>query len=269
MAVDERVGDAGIVTPEAVVLDLPVADVGSRSLAYAVDLAVVFVVFLGVVFLAGLVGIDDATSGVVLVVITLFVLLFVWPTAFETVSRGRSPGKMLLGLRVLTVEGGPVGLRHAAVRAALAPIEIIATAGGVAVAVALFTRRAQRLGDLVAGTVVVVARAPGRALTAASFAPPPGLESYVARLDVAGLSEQDYELVRALVLRDRSLPEGDRRRLAVEVAERLRGRLSPAPPADVDPVDYLTAVAAAYQGRFAARRDRDVAGWVWQQDGVT
>lgn len=261
-------GEAGLVTPEAVVLDLPVANVGSRSLAYAIDVVVMFAIFLAVVMLADLVGIDDATSGVILVVLLLFVLLFVWPTTFETVSHGRSPGKMVLGLRVLTVEGGPVRMRHAAIRSALAVVEILACAGGVAVVLALFTRRAQRLGDLVAGTVVVQARAPKRALDAARFTPPPGLEAWTDSLDVTGLQEADYEVVRALVLRESTLPDAERRRLAHDVSARLRERISPPPPSGTDPVALLTAVAAAYQRRFAARRDRDVSAWVWQPDDL-
>lgn len=263
MATTSDLGAAGLVTPEAVVLDLPVANVGSRSLAAVVDAVALFVIFLGVSFVAGLVSGASETTSVVMLFVGVFVILFVLPVVFETVSRGRSPGKMMLGLRVVTVEGGPIGVRHAAIRAALWPVEVLAVAGGIAVTMALFTRRAQRLGDLVAGTIVVQARSPREALHATRFTAPVGLEAHTAALDVSGLTEADYEVVRSILVRDRGLADTERQRLAHDVAVRLRPRLAPPAPAGTPPLAELGAIAAAYQQRFAGRRDRDVNAWVW------
>lgn len=256
--------ESGLVTPEAVALDLPVANVGSRALASLIDVVAMFLAFLGVVFLSTFLFIADTTSATVIVFVGVFAILFVYPVAFETFSRGRSLGKLAMGLRVVTVEGGPVGFRHAAIRAALWPVEVLAMSGGIAVLTALFTARAQRVGDLVAGTIVIQARAVGDPLQAHRFTPPRGLEEFARRLDASALTEADYEVIRNLLVRRGELPPAEHARLAREVAGRLRPRLSPHPPAGTDPVAELTAVAAAYQQRFTARSDLDVTDWVWR-----
>ncbi len=79
-----------------------------------------------------------------------------------------------MGLRVVTREGAPVQFRHAAIRAALGLIDFYLAFGGVAVISALVTREHQRLGDLVAGTLVLRERTGARAPTAVRFAVPAG-----------------------------------------------------------------------------------------------
>ena len=84
-----------------------------------------------------------------------FVVLWGYPTVMETLWRGRTIGKIALGLRVVTVEGAPVRFRHAAIRATLGLVDFLLTSGAGAVVSVLMTHRSQRLGDLVAGTVVL------------------------------------------------------------------------------------------------------------------
>src|SRR5215469_8120952 len=108
-----------IVTGEAVVLDLPCARFPSRILAriidYAVEMALFFVVAILVGAAEGSGTVDSATSaalsltGVVLVIVG-------YPVACEPLTRGQTLGKMALGLRVVTNDGGPERFRHALVR---------------------------------------------------------------------------------------------------------------------------------------------------------
>lgn len=257
-------GEAGIITPEAVVLDLPVANVGSRGVALLIDAIIVFGTFFVLSFVLTFADFSlGGTSGTIVLFFAVFAGLFVYPVAFETVTRGRTPGKMVMGLRVMTVEGGPVQFRHAAVRAAVAPLDLWATSGAFAVFSSLITAKSQRLGDLAAGTIVIQDRVPGGALQVREFRAPRGAEEFTARLDVALLTEDEYLLIRSLLVRDASLPLEQAHRLAAELATRLSGRLHPAPPEGMDPRSYLTCVAAAYQRRFATRRDRAVSDWVW------
>src|ERR1700733_14319891 len=99
-----------IVTGEAVVLDLPCARFPARILSRIIDMAVELVLFFIVAVLVG-VGesrntLDSATGGAL--VLAEFVLAIVgYPVAFETLSRGRTLGKLALGLRVVTDDGGP------------------------------------------------------------------------------------------------------------------------------------------------------------------
>jgi uncharacterized RDD family membrane protein YckC len=259
-------GEADLVTPEAVVLDLPIASVGSRALALVLDYLIQGALGLALVFAASAIGLSEGGwVGVVVVLLAVFALLFGYPVAFETLWRGRTPGKAALGLRVVTVEAGPVAFRHAAIRAALALVEILATSGGIAVVSALLTRRAQRLGDLAAGTVVIREKSGAGQVAPARFLPPPGAEDYTARLDVSALTEDDYLAVRSLLVRRERLQPAVLESLAREVATTLLPRVQPAPPAGMPAGVFLAALAAAYQQRHAWRGGGGVGAWVWAQ----
>ena len=235
----------GIVTPEAVLLDLPAAGVATRMMAKAVDLfcqlCLTWGVSVGIVLLAGGGG---SLAGVVIGVIA-FLIWFVVPCLVETFSNGRSPGKSMLGLRVVTLDGGPVMFRHAFLRAVcFIPLDLVL---GLIPAVA--TRRSQRFGDLLAGTFVLVERNPAAGSTPIAFYPPPGCEHYVAALDVGRVTAEQYRLLRAFLLRVGQLDGSARGHLAVRLAVSLVARTSPPPPAGLPPEIVLVCIASAYQYR--------------------
>jgi uncharacterized RDD family membrane protein YckC len=239
-----------MVTPEAVALDFTTANVGSRILAFVIDVAIVGVVsFLGVLPLA----LTDATLPEWLVVSILVILIpgwfFGYFTVSETLWRGRTVGKAALGLRVVTKEGGPVRFRHAAIRTILGLVDFGIGSGFFAIVLILLTRDNQRLGDMVAGTLVLRERSGLPAPAPVSFDVPAGLEPYVATLDVSGLTTERYQAVRSFLLRTRSLAPQPRASLALQLASPLAQRLRPPPPQGVPPELYLRCVAAAYQRR--------------------
>ncbi|MFA9445170.1 RDD family protein [Egicoccus sp. AB-alg6-2] len=241
-------GPVRTVTPEGVELDLEYATVGSRGIAYLLDVVIVGC-------LLALVGVAEATFGVsgfvpgwlglALLLLFAFMLQFGYPIAFETLWRGRTPGKAAMGLRVVTTEGAPVGLRHAAVRAVVGLLELWPTAGIPAMVTSILTARGQRLGDLAAGTVVLRVQRASRAPVAHEFRPPPGLEAYTARLDVTRLGTHDYGTVRDTLVRLEELAPHARREVAEAVANRLLDRVGPPPPPDVPADVWLACVAAA------------------------
>jgi len=245
-----------MVTPEAVALDFRTANVGSRLLAYALDLLVVGVVIVAVILMVVLSGTTlpqwlAITSAVILIPACYFGYFI----AFETLWRGRTLGKAALGLRVVTREGGPVRFRHAAVRALLGLVDFTVSIGFLAVAFILLTRDNQRLGDIVAGTLVLRERSALPAPASASFEAPSGLQPYTATLDVSGLTNEEYQTLRAFLLRAKGLRPEPRAALARQLANPLVARLRPPPPAGVSPETYLACVAAAVQQRqrLAAR----------------
>jgi hypothetical protein len=181
----------------------------------------------------------------------LFLLIFGYPAAFETMWRGRTPGKAALGLRVVTIEGGPIRFRHAAIRSILGLVDKYLFTGMVGVVALLLTRRNQRLGDLVAGTIVLRERSGAGTPTAVRFDPPRGLEAFVASLDVARLGHEDYGTIRSFLLRAASLPPGARQHLAAQLAAPLVDRLQVTPPPGLPPEVFLVCVAAAHQLRNA------------------
>jgi uncharacterized RDD family membrane protein YckC len=264
-----------MVTPEAVALEFTTANVGSRILAFGIDAAILAVVaFLGVLPLA----LTDATLPDWLVASALIILIPGWYfgyfTASETLWRGRTVGKAALGLRVVTKEGGPVRFRHAAIRTLLGLVDFGIGSGFFAILLILLTRDNQRLGDLLAGTLVLRERSGLPAPASVSFDVPAGLESFAAALDVSGLTIEQYQAVRTFLLRTRSLPPQPRASLALQLASPLAERLRPPPPAGVPPELYLRCVAAAYQRRQrpagpdpAAGVEHGTPGSAWGQAG--
>ena len=251
---------ARMVTPEAVALEFRTANLGSRILAYLIDMVVVAAGIFAGAFAVALLG--EASDVVVPDWVALTIVLVLIPgwwlgyfIAFETLWRGRTLGKAALGLRVVTREGAPVRFRHAAIRALLGLVDFFVFSGFFAVVFILFTRDNQRLGDLVAGTLVLRERSALAAPAPVVFGPPPGLEGYTSTLDVGGLGTEEYLAVRTFLLRAASLPPGPRSALALQLANPLAARLRPPPPAGVSPEVYLHCLAAAYQQRqrLAAR----------------
>ena len=239
-----------VVTPEAVALELEPATVGSRSVAILLDYLLIGTALLLLAAAEAAFGFGGFVPnwlGIALLLLLVFALQFGYPVGFETLWRGRTPGKAAMGLRVVTTEGAPVRFRHAAVRAAIGLVELQATLGGIAVIASLASSRGQRLGDLAAGALVVRERRSSGPPRAVRFDPPRGLESYVRILDVSGLDAGDYATVRELLRRP--MEPATREHVAREIAAGLLGRVQPPPPAGVDAVRWLQAVAAAVQAR--------------------
>lgn len=269
----------GIVTPEAVVLEFADAGLGSRALAFLVDLVVRFLalwaIFTGVALFVPLL---TETAAIVVVSVVMLLLLLVYPVVFETFWNGRTIGKYFLGLRVVTVEGAPVRFGHTVIRAALGLVDFWLTLGIAAIGFGLATRHNQRLGDLAAGTIVIRERQAGAHAQPIVFEPPPGWAPYVAGLDVTALSDGDYVLVRSFLLRIHELrpaaAEARAEELATAIADRLGVRRPPGHP----PLTFLIAVASAYQSRhggpqagapgarWGAASPGEIPPPVWQED---
>ena len=247
----------GVVTPEAVLLEFETAGVGSRTAAELLDVTIQLVA-LGLVLMAAslvdqAVGGGTGTVAVIIVLVLAFLVILGYPVVMESLWNGRTLGKAALGLRVVTVEGGPVRFRHAAIRSIFGLFELWITFGSVAVLAVILTPRDQRLGDLSAGTLVLRERTARSAHTVAvSFPPPYGYEGYVASLDVSGLSADQYAVVRTFLVRVLDLTPEARASVAVSVANKAALALHHTPPPGVPAELFLVCVAAAYQQRHGA-----------------
>lgn len=243
-----------IVTPEAVLLEFELAAPASRALALAVDLAIQFValgVLLTPVSFLGL-AVGETAVGVILAILTPLVL-FTYAPLCEVLYGGRTVGKMALGLRVVTVDGAPVGARQAAIRGVFVFVDLWLPPGGSTGLVSMLVgRRSQRVGDRVAGTLVMRERSSFGSPLPMTISAPPGWEPYAAALDVTLLRSDQAALVRQLLLRVPELGEEARwettRRLANHVANQIRHQ----PPPYLGAEAFLVAVMAAVQRRSAA-----------------
>jgi uncharacterized RDD family membrane protein YckC len=242
----------GIVTPEAVVLEFPTASVGSRGVAKLLDLLAQVAALIGLLILINIFN-GGLPSGVTiaLVVFVIFAVVFVYPLVIETITRGKTLGKLVMGLRVVTVEGAPIRFRHALLRALLLLVELFVfpPGGALAVVTILVNQRDQRLGDVVAGTIVIRERIADSSAIAYAFMPPRGLEAWTATLDTSRVSPELYRLVRTYLLRVRQLDGGARWALGAQLSQDVARAVGQLPPPGVPPEAYLVCVVAAYQAR--------------------
>jgi len=138
-------------TPEGVELEFSPAGPVPRALAWMVDAGIRGAVYVALASLLGALG----QVGMGLLLLSLFLLEWFYPVAFEVLGGGRTPGKKLLGLRVLRADGAPVGWSRSTVRSLLAFVDFMPFGFAAGLCAMLLGRRCQRLGDLAAGTVVV------------------------------------------------------------------------------------------------------------------
>lgn len=239
---------ADLITGDAVTLELRVAGLPSRILSLAMDLAVLLVLLVATsalvawVFSAG--GSPGAQAAVTLT--TLVMVVVGWPTLIETLTRGRSLGKVMMGLRVVRDDGGPVRVRHSLVRAlAMVFLDLWTTSGVVGGISALVSARSKRVGDHLAGTIVVGERLPRSATVGQqAIVMPPPLAPWAATLDLVAVPDGLALNARTFLTRAPSLDPAARvaiaQRLATQVAWYVRTPAPPGTPAEA----YLAAVLA-------------------------
>ncbi|MDT3398883.1 RDD family protein [Streptomyces sp. B1866] len=242
-----------LVTGEAVVLGLRPARLPSRALAVFLDMVLAWIAYLAVslALLTAVGSLDEAAMAALSV--ALFALVLVGgPIAVETLTHGRSVGKMVCGLRVVRDDGGPIRFRHALVRGAVGVVEILGSAGTIACVASLVSARGRRIGDVFAGTLVVRERVPVTR-SAPLPPPPPWLAGRFAGLDLSRVPDGLWLAVRQVLTRmpqlDPDVAWAMTGRLAADVAERTG---APAPEG-VPPAAYLSAVLAERQARDARR----------------
>ncbi|ACZ31537.1 RDD domain containing protein [Xylanimonas cellulosilytica DSM 15894] len=241
----------GILIGEGVVLDARPASFFTRALGGILDALATFAVLLLVLLLAGL-TLDNADAqwaqagGVVLTV----ALLVGIPVTVETLSRGRSLGKLATGVRVVRDDGGPVRFRHALIRALVGVAELWISAGGIALIASLANAKGKRLGDMVAGTYAIRVR--GGKGWQVPLSMPPELAGWAALADMRRLPDGLALAARQLIDRAPRLAPSSRIALADELAARVEPFVAPLPPPGTPAEAFLHAV-------LHERRDRELA----------
>lgn len=239
---------ARVITPEAVLLELPTAGVATRAFARMSDLfvfGIVMSLLSNVMFVTEPLGISPVLVGMILT----FTFLLVLPIGTEILWKGRSPGKALFGLRVVGMDGSPAVPRQAVIRGFVGLVDVFLSLGFLALFSALFSTNSQRPGDMGAGTVVIRTGTAWRRLTPIAFHPPAGYGPYISTLDVSRLDDEDFTLIREFLLRVNDLTPAARAELATRLAERTLTRIQHVLPGTIDPELWLVCVASAYQLR--------------------
>jgi uncharacterized RDD family membrane protein YckC len=237
-----------ILTGEAVALDVQPVGFFLRTLGAAIDILVAIAVLLLFVWASSAlqsIGLLDGTAGRILLIVVVVLVTVVVPTTVETLSHGRSLGKLAVGGRIVRTDGGAAGFRHAFIRALVGVLEIWMTFGVIAAVTGAFTPRSQRLGDLVAGTYSERTRAPQLPMPAAGL--PAGLEPWAAIADVARLPDRLARRCAQFVRQAPRMEPAARLRLAASLAAECTTYTSPVPP--VDPESFVRAVVAVRRAR--------------------
>lgn len=252
-----------IVTGEAVPLDLPAAAFPSRIVAVLIDMVAQVALFL-LVFIPVVAATSHNASYAAAVSVASYVVVFVgYPTSFETLSRGKTLGKLALGLRVVGDDGSPVRFRQAFVRALVGLFEIWSVVlAPVGLISSLVSARGKRVGDIFAGTYVVTERVPAAGTLQPVFAVvPPPLAEWAQSLQIDGLSAHAAEAAASYLRRFAELSPSARDALGLQLASTVAAQVSPPPPAGTPPAAYLSAV-------LAVRREKDLAGPVGAEPGT-
>lgn len=241
---------SSIITGEAVVLELRPASFAARSLATAIDVLATLLVGIGLVLLLGAVPFAlDQSAFRAIMITALVVLVVVVPITVETLSRGKSLGKLAMGLRIVRDDGGSIRFRHAMVRALLAVLEIYMTLGSVAALVSLFNEKSKRLGDMLAGSYAIRDRSPKIQPLQAFVSP--ALVPWAALADIGRLPDSLARRISMFLRQGAAMSPASRFALGVELANEASRFVAPLPPAGTDPAVFLSSL-------MAERREREL-----------
>jgi uncharacterized RDD family membrane protein YckC len=246
-----------MITGDAVVVELRIARLASRAVAFSLDLAVMgtgFVILLLIASATGTLTADDALTATIAVVVmvTAFVI---YPVTIETLTRGRSLGKMAMGLRVVREDGGPIRFRHALVRGLAGFVLDFGIfsmfTGAIGLITSLISAKGRRIGDMLAGTVVVRERVPVERQVVIGM--PLALAGWATTLTLSHLPDQLALSARQFLQRTGQLDPAVRASLGHSLAAQVAAHVAPAPPPGTPPEAFLAAVLAERSRRELAR----------------
>jgi uncharacterized RDD family membrane protein YckC len=245
-----------LVTGEAVALDLPAASLGSRIVSGLIDVAVTMILLVAAIFVFVVAALqaDDALIWASFIA-TMIVVFLVYPATLETLTRGKSLGKLVCGLRTVRDDAGPITFQHAFVRALVGFVEIYGFTGVPAFFSALMSSRGKRLGDYAAGTYVVRDRV--RLRLAPPTLMPPQLAGWARTADMTSLPTGLALAVRQFLGRLPTLDPQSRVTIGTRLADQVSQHVAPVPPPGTPPEAYLAAVIASRRERDQARLRRE------------
>jgi uncharacterized RDD family membrane protein YckC len=226
-----------IETPEQTVLEFEIAGIGSRFLALAYDTLLQILLGLGllvVLVVAGVAMPDSAKTGVwflAIIVLAYFLLYFGYFTIFEVIWNGQTPGKKKEGLRVIKDSGRPITPAESVGRNLMRIVDQLPAFYAVGIGSVLLSRQNKRLGDFVAGTIVVHeksledAKPVWQSLQA-------GQVPHTTTFGSERLTPEEFALVETFLNRRSSLPSDVRFNMADQIARQIRPKLS-LPPGEL------------------------------------
>ncbi len=257
-----------IETPELVAIEMPLAGIGSRFIAILVDYliwgaALLVLGLLAAILLPALHFFGGVSANWALGIFFLIVFLMQWGyfALFEAFGNGRTPGKRVAKIRVIHQSGRGINFVESLARNLVRFIDYLPGFYAVGIVSMFLTRRHQRLGDMVAGTLVVRDRevdstnwneSGTRTFTAPALAtespiPPPHLRVVLPAPALAKLSATDLEVLEGFFARRLDMDLATRAALAGRIASALSAKSGLTIPADTSVETFLEAVAHQFR----------------------
>ncbi len=244
-------------TPEKIVIRHALASPGARAAAWILDSLIQFIATIaGFAILAYGAGDDlfgeraNVTLGsglsVAFYLILLFLLKWGYYVFFETLTRGGSPGKRAMGIRAVRIDGEPIDFESVVVRNLVRVVDDFPGIPLLGFLVSISTKRSQRLGDIAAGTVVVIAR--GRKRPALPEEAPIDASSVAIPMLARGgtaLTERELGVLRRFLAEKARLPEAAVRSMSARLAAQAAERTG-VPVEGRDPVEYIESIYLAH-----------------------
>lgn len=233
-----------ISTPQNVKLELQLPNVGIRIAAFAIDqVAFWLVILISSLLLEYLLG-DSALATFVFYVV-IFPVFLGYSALFELLWGGQTPGKRILGIRVIRLDGGRVGVNEVISRWLMRAVDILLTLGSLAMVMVSTSKLGQRVGDVLASTIVVYDSST-RTVSLSHILNLDTVDSYTPKYKSARLlSEEEALLVKKVIVRyEESKNEGHR--LAIlELSKKLQEVLGIVKEEKKD-TDFLRALLKDY-----------------------
>ncbi|HEY9652450.1 MAG TPA: RDD family protein [Coleofasciculaceae cyanobacterium] len=252
-------------TPESVELEFTLAGIGNRAYALLIDYTVLGLILIGLLIAALFIsiqfvevlenwGMDDSRFQLWLWSIELLVSFFIYVgyfVFFEAVWQGQTPGKRYVKIRVIRDDGRPIGLQQSTLRALLRPFDDIFFLGVFLIAL---SKREKRLGDLLAGTLVIQEE---RAVTSANFPISAQAKSLANQLkreaDISRLLPEDFAVIREYLQRRRTMTPQAKAEVSRQLGHQIKGVIAlEKVPKGITADLFLEAVYLAYQQQSSA-----------------
>jgi uncharacterized RDD family membrane protein YckC len=236
-AYDPAAGEKLIIeTPEQTSIEFPLAGIGSRFLAVLIDtliqiavLIVLGLIFVGLGFSLSATGFGQSSTAAVwisaILIFVYFLLMYGYFMLFESIWNGQTPGKRLTHLRVIKDSGQPITAIDAVARNLLRLVDQLPFAYGIGVLCAWISPQSKRLGDYVAGTVVVHEK-PFETVAPQWDAP---AQSATHQYGANRLTPEEFALVETFLSRRSALEAGVRYDTAASIVRRIESKLTPPP----------------------------------------
>ena len=246
-------------TPEQIALELPLAGIGSRFLAMVIDTLIqaalyflAAIIFIVTGLSSSLFSFSPGIMGQAIAIFIGFAIYWGYFAIFEAIWNGQTPGKRLAGIRVIKESGRPINAFEAIGRNFMRAVDGIPGIYGVGLVCMMLNRQSRRLGDFVAGTVVVHEKPTEEVRPMWNTATEAGTDSAAATGGMGQVTADELVLIETYLSRRFDLDPDVRIRTAIQIADRIKAKTGLQPQSHQHVDDFLEDAARKIRdsGRF-------------------